>query len=171
LTCYDPKCRLAEESALNSKNDYDSVSAHPHLPRILIVEDNPSIARALAEVLRKQEYETIVSLRGLDALEQARRVRFDAAVIDVHLPDMNGLVLSQKLREQLGPDAPIIVLSGDTSMETLNSLSFVGATYFFSKPVNSERLIERLRQCAPNLSGGKNDVTSDVGQSIQPPTR
>lgn len=147
---------------MNSKNDQDSDGAHSHLPCILIVEDNPSIARALAELLRKQEYDAIVSLRGLDALEKARRGRFEAAVIDLHLPDMSGLILSQKLREQLGPDAPIIILSGDTSMETLNSLSFVGATYFFSKPVNSERLIERLRQCVPNFSGGKTDATIDA---------
>ena len=67
------------------------------------------------------------------------------AVVDIHLPDMNGLVVSQKFRERLGPHAPIIVLSGDTSMETLNSLPHVGATYFFSKPVNSGQLLERSR--------------------------
>ncbi len=132
--------------------------AHPGSPRVLIVEDNPMVAQALAELLRLHSYETAVSLRGLDALEQARSGRFEAAVIDVHLPDMNGLVLSQKLREQLGPNAPIIVLSGDTSMETLNSLAFVGATYFFSKPVNSERLIEGLRKWMPRSPNGQNDA-------------
>jgi DNA-binding response OmpR family regulator len=68
-----------------------------------------------------------------------------AAVIDIHLPDMNGLVLSQKLRDALGPERPIVLLSGDTSTETIRSLPHVGATYFFSKPVNGRHLIDKLR--------------------------
>jgi DNA-binding response OmpR family regulator len=71
---------------------------------------------------------------------------FAAAVVDIHLPDLSGLVVSQKLREILGPQTPIIVLSGDTSMTTLNSLPHVGATYFFSKPVNASYLLERMKQ-------------------------
>ena len=83
-------------------------------------------------------------------------------MVDVHLPDMNGLILSQKLREQLGPEAPIIVLSGDTSMETLNSLSLVGATYFFSKPVNSEQLLDRIRRCLPKWSGQNGEAVTNA---------
>ncbi len=62
-----------------------------------------------------------------------------------NFPDISGLIVTQKLRERMGPKAPIILLSGDRSMETLNSLPHVGATDFFSKPVNSSQLIERLR--------------------------
>jgi CheY-like chemotaxis protein len=83
---------------------------------------------------------------GLDALRHVAHDRPDAAVIDIHLPDINGLVLTQRLRDLLGPDTPLIVLSGDTSMETINSLPHVGATYFFPKPVQGAQLIERLRE-------------------------
>ena len=114
-------------------------------PRILIIDDSQPTADALATVLRRAEYQTAVAYRGHEGLEQARRSSFDAAVVDIHLPDLSGLVVSQKLRELLGPDTPIIVLSGDTSMTTLNSLPHVGATYFFSKPVNASHLLERLK--------------------------
>ena len=67
-------------------------------------------------------------------------------MVDLHLPDLSGLVVTQKLREKLGAETPIIILSGDTSMEMLNALRHVGATYFFSKPVNSTQLIDRLKQ-------------------------
>ena len=50
------------------------------------------------------------------------------------------------MRELLGPDVPIIVVSGDTSMEVINALSHVGATYFFSKPLNVPNLLERLKE-------------------------
>jgi DNA-binding response OmpR family regulator len=134
------------------------VSAVPHgfippgtapAPRVLVVDDNQPTARALATLLNAANYDAAVSYRGGDALERAREGPFAAAIVDIHLPDISGLVVSQKLRELFGPDVPIIVLSGDTSMQMLNSLSHVGATYFFSKPVNSQYLIERMREWVP----------------------
>ena len=116
------------------------------LPRILIIDDSQATAGALEHLLRRAHYDTTVALRGQDGIEHARTGGFAAAMVDIHLPDLSGLVVSQKLREILGPDTPIIVLSGDTSMPTLNSLPHVGATYFFSKPVNAGYLLERLRE-------------------------
>ena len=118
-------------------------------PRILIIDDSEPTATALAAVLRRADYQTAVAYRGNDGLRQARGGSFDAAVVDIHLPDLSGLVVSQKLREILGPHTPIIVLSGDTSMQMLNSLPHVGATYFFSKPVNSQHLIACMREWVP----------------------
>jgi DNA-binding response OmpR family regulator len=73
-----------------------------------------------------------------------------AALVDIHLPDLSGLVVAQKLREMLGPDAPIVVVSGDTSMEVINALPHVGATYFFSKPLNVAYLLERMKEWVGN---------------------
>ena len=118
----------------------------PVPPRILIVDDSEPTARALAALLGGAGYQAVTAHRGTDALDRASRHEIAAAIVDIHLPDISGLVVSQKLRELFGPDVPIIVLSGDTSMQTLNSLPHVGATYFFSKPVNSNQLLERLRE-------------------------
>jgi DNA-binding response OmpR family regulator len=120
---------------------------------VLIVDDNEPTAHALARVLGGANFQTAVSYRGGDAVEYAQHHPISAAVVDIHLPDLSGLVVTQKLRQKLGPEIPIIILSGDTSMETLNSLPHVGATYFFSKPVNSSQLIQRLNEC---LSPGAN---------------
>ena len=114
--------------------------------RILIIDDSQTTANALAALLRRADYHTVVAFRGIEGIERARASSFDAAVVDIHLPDLSGLVVSQKLREILGPQTPIIVLSGDTSMPTLNSLPHVGATYFFSKPVNASYLLERMKE-------------------------
>jgi DNA-binding response OmpR family regulator len=114
---------------------------------VLIVDDNEPTANALAKILAAAQFGTAVSYRGGDAVEYAQHHPIAAAVVDIHLPDLSGLVVTQKLRERVGTDIPIIILSGDTSMETLNSLSHVGATYFFSKPVNSAQLVQRLQDC------------------------
>ena len=140
-------------------NHADPAGDAPAPPRVLIVDDSEPTARALAALLRRASYDTDVALRGADGIERARSARaggtsFAAAVVDIHLPDLSGLIVSQKLRELLGPETPIIVLSGDTSMPTLNSLPHVGATYFFSKPVDAGQLLDRLRQ---SLGGGEEE--------------
>lgn len=113
---------------------------------ILIVDDNHLLTQALRAVLVKAGFGVETFDSGLAALRHAAEQRPDAAIIDIHLPDISGLVLTQRLRDLLGPRTPLIVLSGDTSMETINSLPHVGATYFFSKPVQGAELVARLRE-------------------------
>jgi DNA-binding response OmpR family regulator len=132
--------------------DVSAPSGPPAPPRVLIIDDSQPTANALAAVLRRADYLTSVAYRGKDGIEQARNGSFAAAVVDIHLPDLSGLLVSQKLRDLLGPHTPIIVLSGDTSMTTLNSLPHVGATYFFSKPVNANHLLDRLKQSLASVA-------------------
>lgn len=118
---------------------------------IFVIEDDATVSRAISILLRDAGFETKVFADGAAILRHVQSTSNghgtpDAIVIDIHLPDINGLVLSKQLRDRYGDRIPIIVLSGDTSMETLNSLPHVGATYFFSKPVNSSHLIERLKE-------------------------
>ena len=117
-------------------------------PCVLVVDDNEAVAHALARLLSGEGWRVSSSYNGMDALKQIECEMLSAAVVDIHLPDISGLMLSSKLREKYGPKLPIIVLSGDTSMENIRSLSHVGATYFISKPFNSEHLVERLREFA-----------------------
>ena len=113
---------------------------------VLIVDDNFGVAKALASVIDKAGFEAIPCHSGADALAYATSSPPRAIVLDIHLPDINGLVVAHKLREQLGADTPIIIVSGDTSMETISALSQVGATYFFPKPVSANTLVERLKE-------------------------
>jgi len=113
---------------------------------ILIVDDHQLVAKALSSRFQKGGYQTVVFHNGTDALAYCDQHPVAAAVIDIHLPDLNGLVLSSGLRQRIGPERPIIIVSGDTSMENLNSLRHVGATHFFSKPVKSSQLLERVQE-------------------------
>lgn len=111
---------------------------------VLVVDDNPTVAHALGGLLQAAGYAPAIFTTGHDALRYAQTHRLAAAVIDIHLPDISGLILSSGLRQQLGPHRPIIVVSGDSSMENLNSLTHVGVTCFFSKPVRASQLVQRL---------------------------
>jgi CheY-like chemotaxis protein len=118
-------------------------------PDILVVDDHEMTAKSLVMVLRSAGYVTEMAHNGADAIRKATASPPTCAVIDIHLPDLNGLVLSYKLRQQLGPDVPLLVLSGDTSLETIRTLPHVGATYFLSKPVNSTKLLQLIREWLP----------------------
>jgi DNA-binding response OmpR family regulator len=120
---------------------------------VLVVEDNFGVANALASVIRKAGFDATACHSGADALDHCRVAKPAAAVLDIHLPDINGLVLATKLRERLGGETPIIIVSGDNSIATIKSLSHAGATYFFSKPVNPNILVERLRELVDRGGG------------------
>lgn len=112
--------------------------------RVLVVEDDIPTARALASVLRHAGYEPVVCHSAAQALRSAGQHLPDVALIDLHLPDMSGLILTGKLRQLVGQEVPLIVVSGDTSMEMLNSLHDAGATYFLSKPMSPIRMLQLL---------------------------
>lgn len=114
---------------------------------ILIVDDDIGTAKALSVALGHAGYAVRLSHNGGDALRLVNDgFSPTAAILDVHLKDLSGLVLAQQIRQALGNTVPIIMMSGDTSMETLNSLALVGATHFFSKPMTANAIIERLDQ-------------------------
>jgi two-component system sensor histidine kinase RpfC len=113
--------------------------------RVLLVDDDLIVVRAMEKILRRSGFVPVGCKDGNDALSKLD-AGFDAAVVDIHLPDMSGLTLAQQFRERIGPNMPIVILSGDTSIETLRALPEAGATHFFSKPVQTGVLIERLRE-------------------------
>ncbi len=112
---------------------------------ILVVEDEPAVLKAMLVLLEKSGFKAIGCATGEDALSKAG-AGIEAALLDIHLPDMSGLDLSHQLRGVLGPRVPIVILSGDNSIETLRALPSAGATHFFSKPVKTAMLVEKLRE-------------------------
>jgi DNA-binding response OmpR family regulator len=113
--------------------------------RVVVVEDDPIVGKALGTLLKKEGYDPVVFSGGWPALTYLREHELRAALIDIHLPDISGLDLSHVIRQLHGDNVPIIILSGDTELDTLRSLSDAGATYFFSKPVNTTKLLEHLK--------------------------
>jgi two-component system, sensor histidine kinase RpfC len=114
--------------------------------RVLVVDDNQAVTAALLRLLRSEGFDPLIFNAGQPALDYIREHRPEAALIDIHLPDLSGLEVSRQLRLTHGKDLPIIIFSGDTSIETLRALDHVGATFFLSKPVNAGRLLECLQK-------------------------
>lgn len=114
--------------------------------QVLVVDDSELVTASLASLLASRGFLVTAVSNAADALAFMQANRPIAAIVDIHLPDLSGLILTQKIRQSVGDGMPIIIVSGDVSMETLNSLPHVGATYFFSKPVNPPMLLQRLNE-------------------------
>jgi two-component system KDP operon response regulator KdpE len=111
--------------------------------RILVVDDEPQIIRALRINLRVRQYEVHAASTGTEALELAARHPPDLVILDLGLPDLDGVEVIQGLRGWT--DAPIIVLSGRAdSTDKVEALD-AGADDYVTKPFAMDELLARMR--------------------------
>jgi two-component system KDP operon response regulator KdpE len=113
------------------------------MTRVLVVDDEPQILRALRINLRVRDYEVHVAATGAEALEMAGRYPPDLVILDLGLPDLDGVEVIQGLRGWT--KAPIIVLSGRAdSVDKVEALD-AGADDYVTKPFGVEELLARMR--------------------------
>jgi two-component system, OmpR family, KDP operon response regulator KdpE len=113
------------------------------MTRVLVVDDEPQILRALRINLRVRDYEVHVAATGAEALEVAGRYPPDLVILDLGLPDLDGVEVIQGLRGWTR--APIIVLSGRAdSLDKVEALD-AGADDYVTKPFGVEELLARMR--------------------------
>ena len=111
--------------------------------RILIVEDEPDILRGLAQVLREEGYAVDVAEDGEAGLYKAKNTAYDAIVLDVMLPVLDGFALLKKLRETKA--TPVLMLTARAeSVDRVRGLDF-GADDYLAKPFDLDELLARLR--------------------------
>jgi two-component system KDP operon response regulator KdpE len=124
--------------------DRGPAAADPARPlRILIVEDEPALLRALRIDLRARGYEVLTAAGGRDALRTAARWPPDAVLLDLGLPDLDGTDVIAQLRGWSA--VPVIVLSGRSGVQDKIGALDAGADDYVSKPFSMEELLARLR--------------------------
>jgi two-component system, OmpR family, KDP operon response regulator KdpE len=110
---------------------------------VLVVDDEPQIIRALRINLRVRQYEVFVAASGTEALRQASRHPPDLVILDLGLPDLDGVEVIHGLRGWTA--APIIVLSGRAdAVDKVEALD-AGADDYVTKPFSMEELLARMR--------------------------
>jgi len=111
--------------------------------RILIVDDEPNILGTLAPLLRTRGYEVLTAMNGRTAVESAERDKPDLIVLDLGLPDIDGVDVCRQLREFM--HVPIIVLSARGAEGDKVRALDVGADDYMTKPFGAEELLARIR--------------------------
>jgi two-component system KDP operon response regulator KdpE len=131
------------------------LTAHdlPLVRRILVVDDEPQILRALRVVLREAGFEPVLAETAAEALDRAAVRPPEAAIVDLMLPDTDGVELTRSLREW--SEMPILVLSAVGEEEQKVRALQAGADDYITKPFGSRELVARLQ--AALRRGGKAD--------------
>ncbi len=111
--------------------------------RILIVEDEAEITRFLTLELQHEGYQTASCSDGRSGLERALSGEFDLVLLDVMLPELNGIEVLRRLRK-LSAVPVILVTARDAVMEKVNGLD-MGANDYITKPFHIEELLARIR--------------------------
>ena len=112
--------------------------------RLLLVEDEPALARGLSDTLRAQGLEVHVAEDGERGLDKALRLRPDLILLDVMLPKMNGFEVCRSVRDQ-GLDVPIVMLTAKGQEEDIILGLTLGADDYITKPFRVGELIARAR--------------------------
>jgi two-component system, OmpR family, KDP operon response regulator KdpE len=121
--------------------------------RILVVDDEPQILRALRVVLRDAGFDVVPAETGTEALDRAAVRPPEAAIVDLMLPDLDGVEVTRRLREW--SEMPILVLSAVGEEEQKVRALEAGADDYITKPFGSRELVARLQ--AALRRGGRSE--------------
>jgi len=111
--------------------------------QILLVDDELSIQRAMAPLLRSRGYSVTVAGTGREALDLFARERPDLIILDLGLPDINGIQVCRQVRELA--DTPILILSARGAEKDKVAALDQGADDYMTKPFGPEELMARVR--------------------------
>src|SRR5689334_11808616 len=112
--------------------------------RVLVVDDEVNIAELISMAVRYEGWEPSVAHTGSKAVSTAKDVRPDAVVLDVMLPDFDGMEVLRRMRSQ-HPDVPVLFLTARDSVEDRVSGLTAGGDDYVTKPFSLEEVIARLR--------------------------
>jgi two-component system, OmpR family, KDP operon response regulator KdpE len=129
--------------------------------RVLVCDDEPQIVRALKVILRDAGYVPVAAESGEEALDQAAVKPPAAAIVDLMLPDFDGVEVTRRLREW--SEMPIIVLSAVGEEEVKVRALAAGADDYVTKPFGPPELVARLEAVLRRVPGADEEPTIEIG--------
>src|SRR5438094_5031025 len=112
--------------------------------RVLVVDDEPSLAELLASVLRYEGWNVVTAGSGAEAVRTAREFRPDAVVLDIMLPDFDGMEVLRRVRAGL-PHVCVLFLTARDAVEDRVAGITAGGDDYVTKPFSIEEVLARLR--------------------------
>ena len=117
-----------------------------NMPRVLVVDDDPDISLALADYLRQGNFDVDVAYTGNAALKKGLAEHYDAVLLDVGLPDRDGIEILKELASQK-PELPIILLTAFTSLDQSTPPDILNKAFaYLTKPYSREEIQQILRR-------------------------
>jgi two-component system, OmpR family, KDP operon response regulator KdpE len=131
---------------------------------ILVVDDEPQLLRALRINLRARQFDVHTAATGAEGLQEASRHPPDLVILDLGLPDLDGVEVIQGLRGWTS--APIIVLSGRADSNDKVEALDAGADDYVTKPFNMEELLARMRAVSRRAVSDGDEPQQRIGDLV-----
>jgi len=131
--------------------------------RILVVEDEPRILAFVTRGLESEGFAVDAAADGVEALRCARSAHYDAAILDLLLPRIDGLAVLRDLRQHR-PELPVVILSARSDLPTKLRSFELGANDYVVKPFSLDELIARIRVQLRHAAGLVDDHVVQAGR-------
>jgi DNA-binding response OmpR family regulator len=129
--------------------------------KILIVDDEQGIRNSLGEYLARQGFKTFLADNGMMALEKVRQEKPDIVVLDFQLPNLDGLEVCRKIRQETNQSAGIIMISGVRKESVDRTIGLeLGADVYMTKPFESSELAAQVRALLRRMQSAKQVATT-----------
>ncbi len=112
--------------------------------RILVIEDEIGLSDAICHVLKNENYQVDASYNGIDGLNNALSGIYDAVILDIMLPRLNGFEVLKELRKE-NKTTPVVILTAKSDVDSKVKGLDIGADYYLTKPFETEELLACIR--------------------------
>lgn len=132
-----------DQSGSSKRDDWTSL----HGKKILLVEDSISNQLIAKTILEKNGFVVETALNGREAIEQVQQIKVDAVLMDLQMPELNGLEASLAIRRLGGiyTSLPIIAMTANASDKDREECHQAGMDDYLTKPINKQQMLEVLR--------------------------
>jgi two-component system, cell cycle response regulator DivK len=121
----------------------------------LIIEDHPDNMVLIGRLLEKSGYRTLRAYTGREGYEMALQKKPDFVLVDVQLPDIDGMEVVCRIRAELGKEIPVIAMTANALGDDRERLMAAGCDCYIEKPIDTRRVISQIRTVI-----GEEDETS-----------
>jgi two-component system cell cycle response regulator DivK len=116
---------------------------------ILIVEDNEKNMKLARDILRAKGYATLEAVNGLDGVKLALEHRPDLVLMDIQLPDINGIEAFERIRaDPATAKVPMVAFTASVTLTDRSRIGDAGFDGFLSKPINLKEFVETVKRLA-----------------------
>ena len=112
--------------------------------KILIIDDEEDIRESLTDILKDEGYEIVVAENALKAKEIKSKFRFDLILLDIWMPDCDGISLLKQWAKEKEINCPVIMMSGHGTIDTAIEATKIGAFDFLEKPISLQKLLKTI---------------------------
>jgi len=139
--------------------------------KILLVDDEEDFLVASSQALRRRGLDVDVAPNGVTALEMVDKGEYDVVVLDVKMPDIDGIEIFRIIREKL-PDLPVILLTGHASLDDAFQTSRDGIADYLSKPIDMDDMASHIREVLSKSVRKQKEKSEPAGTpDVSPPVR